>query len=103
MINPLLQDWDTPYGVPPFHLIKTDNFKPAIVEAIRTAALEIERITENPELPSFENSVAELDRSCESLIGLEQFCSTLTVQKLQKSFSQPLRRYLHFWPGFQMM
>jgi peptidyl-dipeptidase Dcp len=67
MVNPLLQEWETPYEVPPFHLIKSFHFKPAIIEAIRSAALEIDRITENPEFPSFENSVAELDRSGEKL------------------------------------
>lgn len=89
MINPLLQDWETPYGVPPFHLIKTDNFKPAIVEAIRSAALEIQRITENPELPSFENCVAELDRSCEKLDRIAAILFNLnsaeTSKKLQSA------------------
>lgn len=67
MINPLLQEWETPYVTPPFHLIKTVHFKPAIVEAIRLAALEIDQIAENPDLPTFENSVAGLDRSGEKL------------------------------------
>ncbi len=67
MVNPLLQEWKTPYGVPPFNLIKSFHFKPAIIEAIRSAAQEIDTITENPELPSFENCVAELDRSGEKL------------------------------------
>ncbi len=67
MLNPLLEKWETPYGAPPFHLINTDHFRPAIDEAIRSASLEIDRITENPELPSFENSVAELDRCGEKL------------------------------------
>jgi len=89
MINPLLQDWETPYGVPPFHLIKTDHFKPAIVEAIRSAALEINRITENPELPSFENSVAELDRCGEKLDQIAAVLFNLnsaeTSKKLQSA------------------
>jgi peptidyl-dipeptidase Dcp len=67
MLNPLLQKWETPYGTPPFHLINTDHFKPAIVEAIRSASFEIDRITENTELPSFENSVAALDLCAEKL------------------------------------
>jgi peptidyl-dipeptidase Dcp len=67
MLNPLLQKWDTPHETPPFHLINTDLFKPAIEEAIRSAAFETDRITENDELPSFENSVAALDRCGEKL------------------------------------
>jgi peptidyl-dipeptidase Dcp len=89
MINPLLQEWETPFGVPPFHLIKTDHFKPAIDEAIRSAAIEINRITENPELPSFENSVAELDRSGEKLGQIATILFNLnsaeTSKKLQST------------------
>ena len=67
MLNPLLHKWETPYETPPFHLINTGHFKPAIEEAIRSAVFEIDRITENTELPSFENSVAALDRCGEKL------------------------------------
>ena len=28
--NPLLQDWDTPYGLPPFETIRTEHFVPAL-------------------------------------------------------------------------
>lgn len=89
MINPLLQEWETPYGAPPFHLITTDHFKPAIDEAIRSATLEIDRITENPELPSFENSVVELDRSGEKLGQIAAILFNLnsaeTSKKLQST------------------
>jgi peptidyl-dipeptidase Dcp len=89
MTNPLLQDWETPHGVPPFNLIKTDHFKPAIVEAIRSATMEIERITENPDLPSFDNSVAELDRIGEKLnriaVILFNLNSAETSRKLQSA------------------
>lgn len=67
MLNPLLQKWETPYGTPPFQIINTDHFKPAIEEAIKSASYEIDSITENPETPSFENSVAALDLCAEKL------------------------------------
>ena len=28
--NPLLEDWDTPYGLPPFDAIRTEHFVPAL-------------------------------------------------------------------------
>lgn len=62
MNNPLLKTWETPFGTPPFHLIKTIHFRPAIDEALISAADEIEAITNNPEPPGFENTVAALDR-----------------------------------------
>jgi peptidyl-dipeptidase Dcp len=61
MKNPLLERWDTPYGTPPFNLINVDHFKPAIVEAIRSASDEINQIAENKELPTFGNTVEALE------------------------------------------
>ena len=62
MSNPLLQEWETPFGTPPFQSFKIDHFKPAVEETIRSATEEIRIITENPEPPSFENTIAALDR-----------------------------------------
>jgi len=67
MSNPLLQHWDTPYGTPPFNLFRTEHFKPAANEAILAASGEIGRITDNLEAPTFENTVAALDRCGETL------------------------------------
>ena len=66
-MNPLLQLWDTPFGTPPFNIIDTNHFKPAVVEAIKMAAEEIQAISNNPEKPDFENTIAALDRAGEKL------------------------------------
>ncbi|OFY65565.1 MAG: peptidase M3 [Bacteroidetes bacterium RBG_13_43_22] len=62
-MNPLLQDWNTPFKTPPFHLIGTIHFKPAVVETIKSASEEINAIAQNPEIPDFENTIAALDRT----------------------------------------
>ncbi len=67
MDNILLNDWNTPYETPPFLLIRPENFKPAIKEAIKSAHNEIDTITGNPDPPTFENSVAALDRAGEKI------------------------------------
>ena len=67
MNNPLLQEWKTPFGTPPFNLIETIHFKPAVEEAIKSASEEIKIITNNDELPDFENTIASLDRAGETL------------------------------------
>jgi peptidyl-dipeptidase Dcp len=67
MINPLLQEWKTPFNTPPFPEIKTSHFKPAVEEAIRSSTEEINLITDNIEQPTFDNTIAALDRSGESL------------------------------------
>jgi len=67
MINPLLDKWNTPFETPPFDIIETAHFKPAIEVAINSASLEINSITENPDSPTFENTIAALDLSGEIL------------------------------------
>ena len=67
MINPLLQEWKTPFGTPPFQIIDIVHFKPAIEETIKNAAKEINIIAENNEPPDFENTIASLDRVGERL------------------------------------
>jgi peptidyl-dipeptidase Dcp len=66
-MNPLLYEWTTPFGTPPFHLIKTIHFKPAVEEAIKSASEEIKQITDNIEPPDFENTIAALDETGEIL------------------------------------
>ena len=61
--NPLLTAWETPYGVPPFDKIKTEDYKPAFEKAIEEHNKEIEAIVNKPEAPTFANTIEALDRS----------------------------------------
>ncbi len=61
--NPLLREWDTLFGTPPFNLFEIAHFKPAIEATIKTATAEIEAIAENQAKPDFENTIAALDRA----------------------------------------
>ncbi|SHG88933.1 peptidyl-dipeptidase Dcp Metallo peptidase. MEROPS family M03A [Cognatiyoonia sediminum] len=61
MTNPLLQDWDTPFGLPPFNLIEDDHFAPAVDQALDEARAKIKAIGENPEPPTFENTIEALE------------------------------------------
>ncbi len=65
--NPLLTEWDTPFGVPPFEQIKPEHYKPAFIQAIKESEADIDAIVNNPEAPTFENTIAALDRSGELL------------------------------------
>ncbi len=65
--NPFFDEYDTPEEVPPFELIKDDDFKPAIEEGIKRHEAEIEAIINNPEEPNFENTILALDKSGEFL------------------------------------
>ena len=62
--NPLLaSSFDTPFNVPPFDLITDDHFMPAFEEGMKVHNEEIARITENPDAPSFENTIVALEES----------------------------------------
>ncbi len=61
--NPLLKEFKTPYGVPPFDKIKYYHYLPAIKCAIYENKKEIEKIANNPSEPTFKNTIAALDRS----------------------------------------
>ncbi|MCC8087812.1 MAG: M3 family metallopeptidase [Rikenellaceae bacterium] len=61
--NPLLSDFNTPYGVPPFDKIKTEHYLPAFEESIRLAREEIGQIVDNPAAPDFYNTIEALERS----------------------------------------
>ncbi|MEO1786634.1 MAG: M3 family metallopeptidase [Pseudomonadota bacterium] len=59
--NPLVADWDTPFGVPPFAEIETEHFLPAIKKGILDQRADIDAIASNPEPASFENTIVALD------------------------------------------
>lgn len=65
--NPLLAEWDTPFQIPPFESIKTEHFMPAYVEAMAQHKAEIDSIVNNPEAPTFENTIVAYDNSGELL------------------------------------
>jgi len=69
--NPLLTEWNTPYGVPPFNLIKTEHYLPAYNEAMKMHNAEIEAIVNSKEEPDFNNTIAALDYSGELLIRVD--------------------------------
>ena len=61
--NPLLKDWDTPYGVPPFGLIGDDDYMPAVRQGIADLEVEIAAISDNEADPTFENTIVALDKA----------------------------------------
>ena len=63
MHNPLL----TPFDKTPFEHIKNEHFKPAFLQAIEKARKEINQIVENPDAPTFKNTVEVLDFSGQQL------------------------------------
>ena len=61
--NPLLAEWDTPFGVPPFDEIENDDYLPAFHAAMDAHSAEIEAIVANDEPATFENTIVEMERA----------------------------------------
>ena len=66
-MNPFLIDYDTPYQIPPFEKIEFSHYEPAFEEGMKQHLSEIEVIAANNESPTFENTIAELERSGKTL------------------------------------
>ena len=67
MNNPLLQKWSTPFEMPPFDLIQAEHFSEAFELALRIQKTEIEAIAQNPDAPTFQNTLIALESSGELL------------------------------------
>lgn len=65
--NPLLASWSGPYGLPPFSRIETHHYPPAFETALKEARSEVEAIANAPETPTFDNTIAALERAGERL------------------------------------
>lgn len=65
--NPLMQKFETPFQAPPFDKIKLVDYKPAFEEGMKQHKAEIEAIVNNPEEPTFENTIVALDKAGELL------------------------------------
>ncbi|MFA7408759.1 MAG: hypothetical protein WCY83_00875, partial [Bacteroidales bacterium] len=99
-MNPLLQPFSTPYEAPPFNLIREEHYLPAIEELIRQAEREIALITDNPEAPSFQNTISALERSgarlgvvTAILFNLNHAETSETLQKIAQQASSLLTEY----------
>ncbi len=86
--NPLLAKWTGPYGgVPPFDQVKVEQFKPALEAAMAEQLAEIEKIARDPAPPSFENTIAAMERSGRTLDRVGSifgvYSSTLSTPEFQ--------------------
>ncbi len=92
--NPFFAEFDTPFGVPPFDLIKIEHYMPAIEEGMKQEKAEIEAILNNTDPPTFENTIVAytrtgsfLDKVTPVLYGLNSANTTPEIQALVKELS----------------
>src|SRR4051812_4034169 len=65
--NPLLQEWRAPFELPPFADIQPEHFRPAFDRALANQRTTIDVIAANSAAPTFDNTMAELERSWREL------------------------------------
>ncbi|MBW6498425.1 MAG: M3 family metallopeptidase [Bacteroidales bacterium] len=65
--NPFLHEFNTPFNTPPFGEIRHEHFVPAFNAGIEQGLKEIDGIVNNPSEPGFENTIATLSRSGQTL------------------------------------
>lgn len=87
--NPFMQEWNTPYGVPPFDKIEKEHYLPAFEEGMRQQKTAIEEIVSNKENPTFANTIIPLEYSDELLnkvssvfFNLTECCNDEDMEKL---------------------
>ncbi len=98
--NPLLKEWKTPFGVPPFEEIKNEDYLPALIKAIDIHNKEIAAIVSCKEEPDFNNTILAFDRSGRALerINLvfgngEAIASTEEIRKISTEMSPLLSNH----------
>lgn len=62
-MNPFFEPYNTPFEVPPFDKIKNEHFAPALREGINQQQAEIDAIVNNPDEPTFENTIEAMEKS----------------------------------------
>eukprot|EP01038_Epipyxis_sp_PR26KG_P011918 gene11918-15950_t len=107
--NPLLNEWPENYGLPPFGLIKSEHFEPALKFAMTKYTDDVKSIVENPASATFENTIAAFDRVGQLFYRVngvfDNLCSSNGVPELQAvelKMAGPLAQFdnmIYTYPG----
>lgn len=98
--NPLLTDWSTPFELPPFSDLSPELFEPAFDQAMTNARAEIDAIAGQDAPPTFENTVAALEKSGKSLTRVASTFYNLTgahtnpdLQAIERALAPKLAKH----------
>lgn len=100
MTNPFFETWTTPFGTPPFQALSTEHFQPAYTAALEAHRKEIAAVVADPATPTFDNTVAAMERSGELLKRVDMVFSQLAsadtsdaLQAVERDMSPVLARH----------
>ncbi len=91
--NPFFEPWTMPFGLPPFDRIRAEHFPPAFERGMAEHAAEIAAIAQNPEPPSFANTVEALERSGRLLTRVGRVFSNLSASNTSAALEAVARDY----------
>ena len=99
-MNPLLEPWTTPFGLPPFDRIQPADYAPAMRAAMEENLAEIAAIATDPAAPSFANTMEALERSGRALsrvtatfFNLVSSNATDAMQAVEREMAPALARH----------
>jgi len=102
-VNPLLTDWKTVHQTPPFNEIKQEHFIPAIDQLLKEARTEVNGIINNPDAPTFKNTIVALEESGKKLSRATTILFNLnsaetddTMQAIARDVSPKLSAYQNY-------
>ena len=98
--NPLLRDWDTPFGLPPFADIAPNHFMPAIEHAMAQALAAYRAIADSDAEPGFDNTILAMERAELGLsrplsvfYNLASADTNAALQEIERALAPKLSRY----------
>jgi len=123
MENPFYsKKYNTPYEVPPFGQIRFEHYEPAMIEGMRLEQEAIEAICNNPEEPTFENTILPktgemLENVTSVFFNLLSACNSPEMEELSQKMAPLLsqhsnsiimnerlfRRIKHVWENRHLM
>ena len=92
--NPLLDEWTTEFGIPPFDKIETKHFEPAFEQAMKMHNQEIEAIVANESEPTFENTIVAMDNAGIKLWELNLIFGMLSSSDLDEEMQEIQNRMM---------
>jgi len=99
-VNPFLEPSTLPFQAPPFDKIKDGDYQPAFEEGMKQHLAEIEKIADNPEAPTFENTFIPMEKSGQLMQRVMQAFNAVsgantndTLQKVQEDEAPKLAEH----------
>ncbi|HEY1260698.1 MAG TPA: M3 family metallopeptidase [Stellaceae bacterium] len=98
--NPLFEEWETPFGAPPFGHIRPEHFAPALERGMAEQNAEIAAIANAAWPPSFADTVEAIERSGRLLdrvsrvfFNLEASHSNEAIEAIARDYGPRLARH----------